>query len=295
MKAFEDIRVKVNEESFFNTSDNAWIYFEDHNKDGDNPIVLLHGFCGSTRFFRGNIKGLTEKGNRLILVDWRGHGASSNTLDNLTMQRSAQDIKELFDFLQIENATLLGWSMGSSVVLDYYEQYKNYRIKAIGVIDSALYPYSNEDWNCHFNKGFNYQKLANTIYAAYSDRIAWTRSFTKLCFPEDYDLSEEELSFFAGEMMQLPPWIAYALYGDFLLRDYTKTLAKLEIPCMIAGAKSPALPIGHEVAEYYASLVNAPHTLKKFDKGGHMLFYVNPSEFNEYVLSFVNDFCKDKS
>lgn len=287
--------VKATKENFFNTSDNAWIYFEDHNKEGKDPIILLHGFMCTTRFFMRNIEGLTAAGNRLILIDWRGHGASSNTTTDLTMKRAATDVKELLDFLNIENGTLIGWSMGSSVVMEYYEQFGNAHLKALGVNDSLLYPYTDEEWNPHSQRGFNYAKLADTVQAVVDDRYTWSRNFIKACYDVNETPAEdsEELEFFAAESRQIPAWIAYGLYGDFLLRDYTQTLRKLELPCLLVGANSPINSNGLGAAKHYASVCKSPHHLKLFEHGGHVMFYQYPQEWNETILYFVNEFVEE--
>ena len=130
-------------DNFLQVSDGAWIYFEDYGKDKGEPIMILHGFLCSSKFFYKNIDALSAD-HRLVLIDWRGHGSSSKTLQNLTMDRCAKDVHELIEYLGLEDVTLLGWSMGSSVVMEYYEQFGDEHLRKIGVVDSALYPFSSE-------------------------------------------------------------------------------------------------------------------------------------------------------
>ena len=63
--------------NFFRTSDDAVIYYEEYGQG--RPIVLLHGYLCSSKFFYRNIEGLSRN-NRLILVYFRGHGSSSKIL-----------------------------------------------------------------------------------------------------------------------------------------------------------------------------------------------------------------------
>ena len=81
-------------DNFLQVSDGAWIYFEDYGKDKGEPIMILHGFLCSSKFFYKNIDALSAD-HRLVLIDWRGHGSSSKTLQNLTMDRCAKDVHEL--------------------------------------------------------------------------------------------------------------------------------------------------------------------------------------------------------
>lgn len=268
--------------NFFKTSDNVYIYFEDYGK-GD-PIVILHGFLCSSKFFGKNIEELS-KNNRLILVDWRGHGSSSKTTNNLTMERCGQDIKELFDYLDLENITLLGWSMGSSVVLDYFEQFNSYRLKAIGIIDSFLYPFSPENWNTHALKNYNMDGFSNLVTTAGSDYNGYCCNFAHKIFKSEP--SKEDEAWVVAEMKKVPTWIAFTLYNDFIFNDYTDTLRKINIPLLLCGANSPIIPNGIEIMEHYRNLIDKKCMYYAFEEG-HIMFYENPEVFNKIILNFVN-------
>ena len=96
------------------------------------------------------------------------------------MDRCAKDVHELIEYLGLEDVTLLGWSMGSSVVMEYYEQFGDEHLKKIGVIDSALYPFSPESWNSHSLAGFNMDAMTATLENALSHHDDYARTFTRL-------------------------------------------------------------------------------------------------------------------
>ena len=278
------IRSKNN---FFRVSDGAHIYFEDYGSENlGNTIVILHGFLCSSKFFSKNIKELS-KSNRLILVDLRGHGSSSKITNNLTIDQSAKDIKELLDFLNIDNAVLLGWSMGGSVVMSYYEQFENYRLKGLGLIDSCIYPFSDEWWNPHVCRGFNMDKMCSTMeFATYNHEI-YCREFAKSILGETS--SKEDENWVETEVKKTPPWIAFALYSDFIMTDYSKTLDKIKIPFFSTGVNSKLIPIGADAAKYYTTRVSVDSYFYEF-KSSHMTFYEDPITFNNTVLDFLNNY-----
>ncbi len=276
-----------NKENFFKVSDGAWIYFEDYGKENGDPIVILHGYLCSSKFFYKNIEKLSEN-HRLVLVDWRGHGSSSKSLQNLTMDRCAKDIHELIEYLQLENVTLLGWSMGSSVVLEYYEQYGNEHLKKVGIIDSALYPFSPEAWNSHSLSGFNMDGMSMTLDKALADHDTYTRSFARICFKTPP--CQEDEDWVSTEMKKIPVYIAFALYNDFLMNDYTTTLSKVDIPLMICCADSPAIPRGIEMGRHYRDVVNGNCYFHEFEGLGHVMFLEKPEVFNKVVLDFVENY-----
>lgn len=271
-------------ERFFQVSDGAWIYFEDYGTDRGSPIIILHGFLCSSKFFYKNIEGLSAD-HRLILMDWRGHGSSSKCLHGLTMARCAQDIHELMEHLNLQDVTLLGWSMGSSVVLEYYEQFGNDRLKKIGVIDSALYPFSGESWNSHSLAGFNMDGMTTVLERAMTDHDGYTRSFTRMCFKTPP--CQEDEDWVSTEMKKLPPYIAFALYNDFLFLDYTVTLTKINIPLLIGCADSPAIPSGIAMGRHYRDLVKGKCFFHEFQDLGHVMFLEDPQQFNETILRFT--------
>lgn len=65
--------------NYFRTSDNAILYFEDHSPEKGSPIVLVPGFCCTTRFFENNLEALSKE-HRVITFDPRGQGSSSKGL-----------------------------------------------------------------------------------------------------------------------------------------------------------------------------------------------------------------------
>jgi pimeloyl-ACP methyl ester carboxylesterase len=79
---------------------------------GDGPsVVALHGSPGTHTNFVPVADIAAHEGVRLIAVDRPGYGHS--TFDSRrTYERSASDIRELVDHLNIEEFGVLGWSSG---------------------------------------------------------------------------------------------------------------------------------------------------------------------------------------
>jgi len=277
------IRDKKN---FFSTSDGAMIYFEDYGEG--QPIVLVPGYLCTSKFFCRNIEGLSRN-NRLILLDARGHGSSSKTTTELTIPRMARDIKELVDFLGLDRIFLVGWSMGSSVVLSYWEQFNSYKLAALGVVDSALYPFSDADWNSHSLKGYNLDGMNAVMAKAIDNHAAYCRGFANVIWKKTPD--PQDVEWVTTEFRKTPPWIAFAIYSDFLHRDYVSMLPTVTVPTLICGADSMAIPAGAKMAKSYMNNIKAPSELHIFEEGGHMLFYLETEKFNRTLLDFLKKHC----
>jgi 2-succinyl-6-hydroxy-2,4-cyclohexadiene-1-carboxylate synthase len=84
------------------------------------PLVLLHGFTGSTETWAPLRRGF-EAGNRVIAVDLPGHGLSSSPVDpeRYSLPRFAGDLALVLDHFDIESTALLGYSMGGRAALHF--------------------------------------------------------------------------------------------------------------------------------------------------------------------------------
>ncbi|HEY8394287.1 MAG TPA: 2-succinyl-6-hydroxy-2,4-cyclohexadiene-1-carboxylate synthase [Thermaerobacter sp.] len=85
--------------------------------DGE-PIVLLHGFTGSTATWEAQREALARLGP-VIAVDLVGHGRSGAPagVDRYRMERCVADLLTLFDRLGLRRLRLVGYSMGGRVAL----------------------------------------------------------------------------------------------------------------------------------------------------------------------------------
>ncbi|ADJ45133.1 alpha/beta hydrolase [Amycolatopsis mediterranei S699] len=86
---------------------------------GGRPLVLFHGFTGSSRDWLGPAAVLAEHGHRVILPDLRGHGASAAPHDPAAYPPDvlADDGLALLDHLGLDDYDLGGYSYGGRVVL----------------------------------------------------------------------------------------------------------------------------------------------------------------------------------
>ena len=82
------------------------------------PILLLHGWSMSGRFFRSQIEPLASE-FRVVVPDYRGHGESAKVLSGHTVEQYAADVLELAGALGLERPVLVGWSMGAMIADQY--------------------------------------------------------------------------------------------------------------------------------------------------------------------------------
>jgi pimeloyl-ACP methyl ester carboxylesterase len=90
------------------------MYYEEYGEG--KPLVLLHGFGGCAQNWHPFTARLSEN-RRLIVVDMRGHGYSTNPSNRFTHREAANDIFLLLDQLGIDHFSAMGMSSGGMLLL----------------------------------------------------------------------------------------------------------------------------------------------------------------------------------
>ena len=105
----------------FRSFDGTSIYYEEFGSG--KPIVLVHGWTGSHSVWERTVHDLAKK-FRVVTMDNRGHGDSAKPNTNYDFDEFSSDLKELIDQRELNNALLVGWSMGVSISLRYFERFR---------------------------------------------------------------------------------------------------------------------------------------------------------------------------
>ena len=80
------------------------------------PLLLLHGFGGCGQNWHPFTAKLSER-HRLIVVDMRGHGYSTNPENKFTHKEAASDVFLLLEKLGIDHFSAMGISSGGMTLL----------------------------------------------------------------------------------------------------------------------------------------------------------------------------------
>ena len=90
------------------------LHYEVHG-DGQ-PLILLHGGLGAVEMF-GEVLSLLAEGRRVIGVDLQAHGRTADVDRPMTFEAMADDVAALISHLGLEEADVMGYSVGGSVAL----------------------------------------------------------------------------------------------------------------------------------------------------------------------------------
>jgi len=106
-------------------------------------VILLHGLLLSQEMHRALAEDLAARGNRVITLDLLGHGHSERPRDmwRYSMASCARQVVALMDHLKIEQAVVMGTSLGANVALEVaasYPQRLRGMVIEMPVLDNGL-------------------------------------------------------------------------------------------------------------------------------------------------------------
>jgi pimeloyl-ACP methyl ester carboxylesterase len=87
---------------------------------GTRPLILVHGLLLSQEMHRPLAQDLAARGNRVITIDLLGHGESDRPRDmwRYSMSFFGEQVVGLMDHLGIEQAVVMGTSLGANTALE---------------------------------------------------------------------------------------------------------------------------------------------------------------------------------
>lgn len=251
------------------------IAFEQHGEGF--PVILLHAFPLSRKMWAPQIEAVTQAGFSLILPDLRGFGETSNLADINTMEDMANDVAELLDFLQIEQAIVGGLSMGGYTAFNLFRS-KPEKFKALILCDTNCAADTEE-------KRQNRFQLIENIEADGSQALIdkmlpnLVGRFTKE--------NNQNLMFELERMFKesIPQSAIAALRGMAARADNCDLLPNIQVPTLlIFGAEDSVTNL--EVArKMHEQIKNSQ--LSVIENAGHYSNLEQPETFNEAFISFI--------
>lgn len=164
MRIRTEIKTKV-EQHQTRAEDGAKIHFATAGEGA--PLVLLHGFSDRIESWTefGYVKALTGIGARVIMIDQRGHGRTDmlHDIDAYAPHLRAGDVAAVLDALKIEQADILGYSMGGWAALNMARFHAG-RVRRL--IVGGCHPFGQ-------NMGFYREAVAGDIekWIAFVDKV----------------------------------------------------------------------------------------------------------------------------
>jgi non-heme chloroperoxidase len=260
------------------------LYYEDH---GDGPpMVLIHGYPLSGRAWDKQVPVLLEAGHRVITYDRRGFGKSSQPTSGYDYDTFAADLATLMDTLDLQDATLVGHSMGTGEVTRYLGTYGSARV-ARGVLVSAIPPFLLQtDDN---PEGLPSGLFEGFMQASRADVPAWMKGFLDNFFNIDVyggnRVSDQAFQANWNIATAASATAAVACIATWET-DFRDDLPKIDVPVLVVhGDADRTLPFAN-TAKRLPGLIRDMQ-LVVVEEGPHAIAWTHADQVNNALLEFI--------
>jgi pimeloyl-ACP methyl ester carboxylesterase len=254
-------------ESQYAKLDGAKIHYKSYGK-GKDALVLVHGWTCNLDNWRDQIPEFAKR-NRVIALDLPGHGQSDKPEIAYTMDLFANAIDAVMRDAKVERAVLVGHSMGTPVVRQFYRKYPQ-KTLAIVIVDGGLRLFGTKEMRDGFLAMFRtpgYKEAGKQMFA----QMAGT-------------LSAPDKERINTSFANTPQYVLVSAM-ESMGNETLYTTDKINVPVFAVLAKSPYWPADTE--EFLRGL--APDLEFQMWEGvGHFLMMEKPKQFNDAVIAFLN-------
>jgi peroxiredoxin len=260
------------------------LYYEDHGTG--QPVVLIHGYPLDGRSWERQTAALLKAGYRVIAYDRRGFGQSSQPTIGYDFDTFAADLNTLLEHLDLRDAVLVGFSMGTGEVARYLGNYGSARVAKAAFI-ASLQPFLLQTDDNPL--GLPHSVFHDIFESASADRFAWFDGFYKNFYNTDDTLgtrlSEAALrnnwNVAAGSS-----WFAASAVVPTWHEDFRADISMIDLPAMLVhGTADNFLPIDSTGRPFSKLFPEADYV--EIEGAPHGLLWTYAEEVNAALLAFL--------
>jgi pimeloyl-ACP methyl ester carboxylesterase len=236
---------------------------------GETALVFVHGWTCDLTFWRSQVPAFAGD-TRILLIDLPGHGQSDKPTIEYSMDFFARSVDAVLQDAGVETAVLVGHSMGTPVIRQFYRLFPH-KTWALVVVDGSLRAFDD--------KAGEFERLITRLSGPeYKDTQA---RFIDSMFTEQTPADVRKTV--KATMQSAPQHVAVnALKGVFdpaIWKD-----DQIAVPLQVIVAKAPFWSAD---CEQYVRKLAPQVDYRVMDGVGHFLMLENPGAFNELLAAFL--------
>jgi non-heme chloroperoxidase len=257
--------------SFVETDDGASLFYVDWG--AGKPVLFTHAWGLNADIWEYQLTELVDQGLRCIAYDRRGHGRSTDPGRGYDFDRLADDLAALINQLDLNDVTLVGFSMGNGEAVRYLQRHGGARIARL-VMVSTIPPQSDTS---RFNA---------MIAGLKQDRPAFFANGVTAFTGGHAAVSPAMAEWVVAQFMRASPKGAIECMRAISRGDLRADMRAVTVPTLIVhGAKDQVSPL-EKTAKKAAELI-AGCELRVYEEAPHGLVITHRDRLAQDILAFA--------
>jgi non-heme chloroperoxidase len=236
----------------------------------------------------GQMLFLAQKGFRAIALDRRGHGRSTQAFTGNDMNGYADDLAAVIESLDLNDVTLVGHSTGGGEVARYIGRHGTSRV-AKAVLIAAVPPIMvKSDAN---PEGLPIEVFDGLRTSLIKDRSQFYKDLAVQFYGANRPgatISQGVLDQFWLWSMQCGLWNAYESVKAFSETDFTKDLAKFDVPTLVLHGEDDQIVPVRNSAMKSARLIKGAKDIY-YPGAPHGITATHQDQINTELLAFIKE------
>lgn len=267
------------------TAESVRLHIDDSGGSG-RPVLLIHGWPLSAQAWAPQVSVLQAAGYRVVTYDRRGFGRSDKPASSYSYDTLADDLQRVLAQCQLQDVTLVGFSMGGGEVARYVARHGESRLHSV-VFAAAVPPYLMKTAD-NPDGPLTQQNAQQMTIALEQDRQAFFEQFTRDFFSANgvLQVTESQRSQAVALCQQSAQHAALACMDAFATTDFREDLKRVTVPTLVIhGDADSIVPIEGSGLRTHRAV---PHSqLVRVAGAPHGLNVSHAQAFNDALLTFL--------
>lgn len=246
------------------------------------PIVLIHGWPLNDAMYEYQYQYFANKGFRVIGISLRGFGKSDRPYGKYDFDVFSDDLKVVFEKLNIQNAVLGGFSMGGAVVTHYMAKYNGAHVSKLALFAAAAPSWKQREG---FPYGVSDEVAAGLIQNTIVNRQQVIEDFGKAFPATEGALSTGMAKWLESVSSDASPYATTQAIIALRDLDLRPALSKIKVPVAIFHGTKDKLCDFVFAEQLNKGIKNS--YIVKFENSGHALFVEEMEKFNTELEKFA--------
>jgi len=255
---------------------------------GQGPtVVLIHGWPLSYESWEYQLNELPKNGVRVVAYTRRGFGHSDKPWNGYDYDTLADDLKAVLDTLDLQDVTLVGFSMGGGEVARYMSRHQGARVARVAFVSSVTPYLLKTDDN---PDGVDKSTFDDMVEGLRKDRPDFLTTFGKQFYGDGLlsnPVSHATLDWSQSLALQGAPYATEQCARAFSETDFRQDLQTIKVPVLsIHGEDDETVPYKHSAKRLDQYLSHATQIV--YDGAPHGLLITDKEKLSQDLLTFTH-------